>query len=198
MHLLVSEKEHKVYCASCKERLKLVRAKKSDDQWWESKYKHSDFVEDLIEDLGRHNSFLNLCSGKSKNGNVRIDHDTTLKEPTSYCDMFEALLTFKKIGQKFGVVYVDPPFERDGVNFYNPRSDYIVRRAKELGYTEHYGRLAMDWQKWAFEISELCLITRRDRSNVNLDALFTQYYKVWDSRPSTVDLRIDWKVQRKF
>lgn len=178
--------------------IKLARAKKADDQYWESKYKHSDYMIDLLEDLGRGRTFLNLCSGRSLLGNVRIDHDTSLKEPTAYADMFDALLTFRKNGQKFGVVHVDPPYERDGVNFYNPKSAYIVKRAKELGYKDHFGRLAYDWQHWAFDLCELCFVTERDRSNVNLDALYTQYYKIWDSRPSTVDVRIDWKIQRRF
>lgn len=192
------EKEYKIHSTSCEERLELVRAHKADDQWWESKYKHSDFMVDLLEDLGRQHSFLNLCSGKSLLGNVRIDHDKSLKEPTAYADMFDALLTFKKNNQHFDCIYIDPPYERDGVNFYNPRSAYIVKRAKELGYTDHFGQLAFDWQKWAWSLCDVCLITERDRSNVNLDALYTQYYKVWDSRPSTVDVRIDWKTQRRF
>ena len=168
--------------------------KKTDDQIWQEPYRHSDFMEDFLENMTRGKKTLNLCSGKSLIGDVRIDVDKRLKEPTAYCDMFDSLLTFHKNGIKFKVVYVDPPFERDGVNFYNPRSAYIVNKAKKLGYKDHFGRLAYDWQKMAFDICELCLITRRDRSNVNLPSLLTEYYKVWDSRPSTHDFRIDWKA----
>lgn len=162
-----------------------------DSRMWIEQYRHSDYMAQHLRDMTVGYTVLNLCSGKSDFGIVRIDIDKSLKEPTSYADMFHALKSFRN--NQFDFVYVDPPFERDGINFYNPRSKYIVEKAKELGYKDEFGRLVYDWQKQCFDIAKICLITKRDRSNVNLPALYTEYHKLWDSRPSTVDIRFDWK-----
>lgn len=150
-------------------------------------------MNDFLEDMFRGHTVLNLCSGKSLIGNIRVDNDTSLNEPTMYADMFKILQEGYFKDNMFDFVYADPLFGSNGTNFYNPRSGYIVEKAKELGYTENFGRLAFDWQKLAYKIAKIALVTRRDRTNINLDSNYTEYFVVWDSRPSVQLLRFDWK-----
>jgi hypothetical protein len=166
--------------------------KKSDDDMWQSQYRHSDYMEDFLKDITRGKKVLNLFSGKSLFGDIRLDHDTSLQEPTAYVDVFKTLRDKRFKDNSIPFVYADGIYGAKENNIYNPRSKAIQTKGKSLGL-EKPGSLAFLWQKWAYDIADVCLITRRDRTNVNLPSLFTEYYVVWDSRPSLQLLRFDWK-----
>ena len=166
--------------------------KKTDDMLWQAEYRHSDYMEDFLKDVTRGKTVLNLFSGKSLFGNIRVDNDPSLKEPTIHDDVFELLHGGYFKPNQFDFVYADGIYGVGQNNVYNPKSGIITKTAKKLGI-EPLGSLAFLWQKWAFEIARIGLITRRDRTNINLPSVYTEYYVVWDSRPSIQLLRFDWK-----
>lgn len=130
---------------------------------------HTDYLEYWLRDFTIRGSTLNVCSGMSMIGNVRLDIDPETNR-TMDGDMFKLLDYFKP--NQFKYVYIDPPFPV---------------------YTSGENRFR--WQFDAFKIVEPggALITRRPKVSVNLPSKYHDYIIAEDSRPSFTILRIDYK-----
>lgn len=130
---------------------------------------HVDYLEPWLEIFCSDGDVLNVCSGESMFGLVRVDTDHESNR-TMYADLFTILKYFK--AESFKYVYCDPPFEF---------------------YTSGENRM-----RWQFDLLRLvksggALITRRPKVNVNLPSKRHEYVIAEDSRPSLTLLRIDYK-----
>lgn len=128
---------------------------------------HTDYLEYWLRDFTIKGSTLNVCSGMSMIGQVRVDVDPESNR-TMHGDMFNLLDIFHE--NQFDYVYIDPPF-----NVYTS------------------GDNRMQWQFDAFKICKKALITRRPKVTVNLPSKYHDYIIAEDSRPSLTILRIDYK-----
>jgi len=125
---------------------------------------HADYLEYWLEDY-----VLNVCSGQSMFGMVRVDTDAESNR-TMYADLFTILQYFKP--ESFKYVYCDPPFRY---------------------YTAGDNRF-----RWQFDLFKLvkpggALITRRPKVKANMPSKWHDYVIAEDSRPSFTVLRIDYK-----
>ena len=130
---------------------------------------HSDYLEYWLETFCKDGNVLNVCSGESMFGLVRVDIDHE-SNATIYGDLFEILKYFRP--ESFKYVYCDP--------------DYRI-------YTTGPNRF-----RWQFDLFSLvkpggALITRRPKVTVNLPSKHHEYVVCEDSRPSLTLLRIDYK-----
>jgi len=146
------------------------------------------YVEYFLNDLALikdAKTILNLCSGSSLFGTVRIDTDGSLKQPTQYGEIFSYL---KQIKTKYDFVYIDPPFK-----FYNPHCTEI---AKHYPTKDHYGD-PFEWQYEALRIANKALILRGNLQSVSINwpgylSKFQEYFLIKDSRPSSTILSVIW------
>jgi len=130
---------------------------------------HSDYLEYWLENFCKDGNVLNVCSGQSMFGLVRVDTDAESNR-TMYADLFTILKYFKP--ESFKYVYCDPPFEI---------------------YTSGENRM-----RWQFDLFLLvkpggALITRRPKVTANIPSKWHEYVIAEDSRPSLTLLRIDYK-----
>jgi len=130
---------------------------------------HSDYLEYWLEDFTKDGNLLNVCSGESMLGLVRVDIDPESNR-TMAGDLFKIQELFKK--ESFKYVYCDPIFSF---------------------YTSGDNRFG-----WQFELFKLvkfggALITRRPKTAINLPSKWHDYIIAEDSRPSLTLLRIDYK-----
>lgn len=130
---------------------------------------HSDYLEYWLQLFTIDGEVLNVCSGDSLFGHVRIDIDPESNR-TIDGDLFKILQQFKP--ESFKYVYCDPPFPY---------------------YTSGENRF-----RWQFDLFQLvkpggALITRRPKVTVNLPSIRHEYKVGEDSRPSLTLLRIDYK-----
>lgn len=130
---------------------------------------HADYLEYWLENFCSDGNVLNVCSGESMFGLVRVDTDSESNR-TMYADLFTILKYFK--AESFKYVYCDPPFE-----FYTS------------------GENRMRWQYDLFKLVKQggALITRRPKVNVNMPSKYHEYVIAEDSRTSLTLLRIDYK-----
>ena len=129
---------------------------------------HTDYLEYWLEDFVRDGSCLNMCSGLSQIGDVRVDIDPKCPASTMQGDLFKALETFRP--ESFDYVYCDPDFK-----CYNNGPNRI---------------------RWQFDLFKICkkaLITRRPKITVNMPSKWHEYVIAEDSRPSFTIIRIDYK-----
>lgn len=134
---------------------------------YNAKWMHTDYLEYWLRDFTIKGSTLNVCSGMSMIGQVRVDIDPETNR-TMHGNLFHLLDHFH--ANQFKYVYIDPPF-----NVYTS------------------GDNRMRWQQDAFKIAEVALITRRPKVSVNLPSKYHDYIIAEDSRPSLSLLRIDYK-----
>jgi len=130
---------------------------------------HSDYLEYWLEQFTADGNLLNVCSGQSMLGNVRVDIDPESNR-TMPGDVFKIKDEFKANSQKY--IYCDNEFRY---------------------FTSGENRF-----RWQFDLFSLikpggALITRRPRVNVNLPSKWHDYVIAEDSRPSLSLLRIDYK-----
>lgn len=128
---------------------------------------HSDYLEYWLNDFTIDGSLLNVCSGASTLGQVRVDIDPESNR-TMYGDLFNILDYFKP--NTFDYVYCDPDFKY---------------------YTSGENRFR--WQFDLFKIAKKALITRRPKVTVNMPSKWHDYIIAEDTRPSFTILRIDYK-----
>jgi len=148
---------------------------------------HSDYLEYFLNDLALIHgckTILNLFSGSSLFGSVRIDNDTSLSAPTARGSAFDFL---KCCIKKYDLVYADPPF-----TYYNPGSKEIAKAyPSSPGYGNPY-----EWQYQALALTNKALILRRPLIMTNWSgnlSKFQEYFLIRDSRPSATILEIIWK-----
>ena len=131
------------------------------------KWMHTDYLEYWLRDFTIRGSCLNVCSGMSMIGQVRVDIDPDTNR-TMNGDLFKLLEYFS--ANQFDFVYIDPPFP-----FYTA------------------GENRFQWQFDAFKICKKALITRRPKVSINLPSKYHDYIVAEDVRPSLTLLRIDYK-----
>ena len=128
---------------------------------------HTDYMEFWLNDFTNDGSLLNICSGQSMLGQVRVDNDPESNR-TMDGDLFNIQELFKP--KSFDYVYCDPDFKF---------------------YTSGDNR-----NRWQFELFKLCriaLITRRPKVTINMPSKWHDYVILEDTRPSFSILRIDYK-----
>lgn len=128
---------------------------------------HTDYLEYWLQQFTIQGSTLNVCSGMSMIGQVRVDKDPETNR-TMDGDLFHLLDYFKP--NQFDYVYVDPPFNV---------------------YTSGMNRIR--WQFDAFKICKKALITRRPKVTANIPSKYHDYIIAEDTRPSLTILRVDYK-----
>jgi hypothetical protein len=131
---------------------------------------HTDYHEYWLNNFTKDGRLLNVCSGTSLLGDVRldVDPDSNRTQPGDVFDLSE----FKD--QEFDYVYCDPPFP-----FYT--NTKILQQYKN---------------KWQFELWRLtkkALITRRPKVNINIPSKRHHWIVLEDWRPSISLLRVDWR-----
>ncbi len=131
---------------------------------------HTDYHEYWLDNFTKDGRTLNVCSGMSFVGDVRIDTNPTSNR-TMAGDMFD-LSMFKD--QEFDYVYCDPDF-----NVYTNPNILKENRNK--------------WQFELFRLAKKALITRRPKVNINLPSKWHHWVVLEDHRPSISLLRIDWR-----
>ena len=130
---------------------------------------HSDYLEYWLEQFTLDGNTLNICSGDSLFGLVRVDIDPESNR-TVDGDLFKISNQFKP--ESFKYVYCDPPFQF---------------------YTSGENRF-----RWQYDLFKLvkpggALITRRPKVTINMPSKYHDYIIAEDSRPSFTVLRIDYK-----
>lgn len=148
---------------------KRINAKVKKGKIFHATWIHSDYLEYWLEDFTNDGNLLNVCSGDSMLGLVRVDIDPETNR-TLAGDLFKIQELFKP--ESFDYVYCDPNF---------------------LYYTSGENRF-----RWQYELFKLvkhggALITRRPKVTVNLPSKYHDYVITEDSRPSLTLLRIDYK-----
>lgn len=128
---------------------------------------HTDYFEYWLKDFIRDGTCLNMCSGQSMIGDVRVDIDPNSNR-TIDGNLFNSLEMFNE--NQFDYVYCDPDFKV---------------------YTT--GENRMQWQFDLFKIARIALITRRPKVAINMPSIYHEYVIAEDSRTSLSLIRIDWK-----
>jgi hypothetical protein len=150
---------------------------------------HSDYLEFFESDLVAGEHCLNVCSGSSMVGDIRLDIDEKTNR-TRFGDLFEVYKQFEPNSIPF--VICDPPF-----NYYNPNSNIIKKKGNELigvmPGLDKPEQLAYLWQFQLMNIASKCLILRRNLIMANIPARFKEYRLIRDSRPGATILEVLWK-----
>ena len=128
---------------------------------------HSDYLEYWLSNFTIDGSLLNVCSGQSMLGQVRVDIDPESNR-TMHGDLFNIKKLFKP--NSFDYIYCDPPFRI---------------------YTAGDNRF--NWQFDLFSLCRIALITKRPKVTVNMPSVYHSYKIFEDSRPSLTVMRIDYK-----
>jgi hypothetical protein len=131
---------------------------------------HTDYHETWLNDFTKDGRLLNVCSGMSWVGDVRLDINPNSNR-TQPGDLFD-LSEFKD--QEFDYVYCDPDFK-------------IYTNTKILKDNRN------KWQFELFRLAKKALITRRPKVNINLPSKRHHWIVLEDWRPSISLLRIDWR-----
>lgn len=144
-------------------------AKVKKGKIFHAQWVHSEYLEYFLDTFCKDGNVINVCSGESMFGLVRIDNNPESNR-TSDGDLFKILEQFKP--ESFKYVYCDTDFKY---------------------FTSGENRF-----RWQFDLFRLvkpggALITRRPRVNVNLPSYHHEYIVAEDSRPSLTLLRIDYK-----
>ncbi|MDE1867914.1 MAG: hypothetical protein KGI08_09435 [Thaumarchaeota archaeon] len=135
---------------------------------------HEDYLDYWLRDFARSmqcQSILNVCSGYSTFGNVRVDISPESNR-TFEGDMFKLLEYFPP--NSFDLVYCDPDYK----NYTDPNILQLYRNS---------------WQYDLMKIAKKILITKRPKVNINMPSKWHDYVIAEDSRPSFSVLRIDYK-----
>jgi len=133
----------------------------------------TEFLKDLFKSLDIPNEDLvHLCSGKSKLGKIRIDIDTSLKQPTHYGDIIKMSKT-KRWRKKAKNTLADFPWQ---ISYQDRRYfGYAIRDFTKLG---GYIVVNSPWNPWVTGL------------------LFMRCYKVYQAFNSYRDLVDMWIFKR--